>query len=102
MRRLAAIGVIGVVQPLYIEQLGDEWEAMPAAPRLRSVPLRDLLDAGISLAGNLSGEIGVLRPGARADLVVLSAYPLDTPPASFDCIRVERTILGGATVFLRR
>jgi hypothetical protein len=154
MRRLAAIGVIGVVQPLYIEQLGDEWEAMPAAPRLRSVPLRDLLDAGISLAGssdapiapysplagmgaaitrrtaaglihqgdqaitplealrlwttggalaaNLPGEIGVLRPGARADLVVLSANPLDTPPASFDCIRVERTILDGATVFLRR
>ncbi|MGI8858362.1 MAG: amidohydrolase, partial [Thermomicrobiales bacterium] len=28
MRRLAAIGVIGVVQPMYIEQLGDEWEAM--------------------------------------------------------------------------
>jgi predicted amidohydrolase YtcJ len=154
MHRLANIGVIGVVQPLYIEQLGDEWEAMPAPPRLKSVPLRDLLDAGVILAGssdapiapyrplagmqaamtrrtasgrihqgdqaitplealrlwttggahaaNRPGEIGVLRPGARADCVVLSANPLATPPERFETIRVEHTILGGTTVYVRR
>jgi predicted amidohydrolase YtcJ len=151
MRRLADLGVIGVVQPTYIAQLGDEWEAMPAAPRLKSVPLRDLHDAGIPLAGssdapiapysplagmraaitrrtanglthqadqaitplealrlwttggalaaNLPGEIGVLCAGARADLVILSANPLETPPEALDTIRVERTILGGKTVY---
>lgn len=153
MRRLADRGVIGVVQPMYIAQMGDEWDAMPAAPRLKSVPLRDLLDAGIALAGssdapiapyrplagmraaitrrtanglihqpdqaitplealrlwttggalaaNLPGEIGVLRAGAQADLAVLSANPLDMPPDAFDTIQIERTVLGGTTVYLR-
>ena len=152
MRRLAARDVIGVVQPMYIAQMGDEWEAMPAAPRLKSVPLRDLLDAGVTLAGssdapiapyspllgmqaaiarrttgglthqpdqaitprealrlwtigaalaaNRPEEIGMLRPGARADLVILSANPLRTPPEQFGAIRVERTLLGGQTVHM--
>jgi predicted amidohydrolase YtcJ len=150
-RRLAACGAIGVVQPAYISQMGDEWEAMPTPPRLHSVPLRDLLDAGVTLAGssdapvapysplsgiqaaitrrtagglvhqgdqaisprealrlwttgaalaaNLPGMIGVLRPGARADLVILSQNPLETPPEQFGLIQVERTFLGGKTVF---
>ena len=150
-RRLAACGAIGVVQPAYISQLGDEWEAMPTPPRLHSVPLRDLLNAGVTLAGSsdapvapyspllgmqaavtrrtagglthqgdqaisprealrlwttgaalaahLPGKIGVLRPGARADLVMLSRNPLETPPDQFDRIRVERTWIAGNTVF---
>jgi predicted amidohydrolase YtcJ len=149
--RLAEVGAIGVVQPAYVAQLGDEWEAMPTPPRLRTVPLRDLLDAGVTLAGssdapvapyspllgmqaavtrrtlgglvhqvdqaisplealrlwttgaaaaiNRAGELGVLRPGARADLVVLSRDPLRTPPDALGRIRVERTIIGGRTVF---
>ena len=60
-----------------------------------------LWTTGSALAANLPGEIGVLRPGVRADLVVLSANPLDTPPAAFDTLHVERTILGGTTVFLK-
>ena len=150
-RRLAATGAIGVVQPAYISQMGDEWEAMPTPPRLHSVPLRDLLDAGVTLAGssdapvapysplsgiqaaisrrtagglihqgdqaisprealrlwttgaalaaNLSGKIGVLRPGASADLVILSHNPLETSPEHFDHIQVERTFVKGKTVF---
>lgn len=54
----------------------------------------------ITLAANLSGEIGVLKPGGRADCVILSANLLETPPERFDTIRVERTILGGNTVYL--
>jgi predicted amidohydrolase YtcJ len=150
-RRLANVGAIGVVQPMYISQMGDEWEAMPTPPRLHSVPLRDLLDAGVTLAGssdapvtpyspllgmqaaitrrtsggllhqgqqaisalealrlwttgaalaaNLPGEAGVLRPGARADMVVLTHNPLETPPEAFAHIAVERTFLGGKTVY---
>lgn len=150
-RRLANTGAIGVVQPPYVGQLGDEWDAMPTPPRLHSVPLRLLLDAGVPLAGssdapvapfsplagmraavtrrtaaghlhqpeqaitplealrlwttgaalaaNRSGELGVLRPGARADLVVLDADPLQTPPERLDTIRVVRTISGGKPVY---
>jgi predicted amidohydrolase YtcJ len=150
-RRLAATGAVGVVQPAYIAQLGDEWEAMPVPARLHSVPLRSLLDAGVTLAGssdapiapysplsgmeaaitrrtrgglthqaeqaitplealhmwtvgaaaaaNLSGEIGVLRSGARADVAVLSANPLTASRESLGRIRVERTLLAGRTVF---
>ncbi|GAC1320845.1 MAG: amidohydrolase [Chloroflexota bacterium] len=152
-QRIAATGAIGVVQPAYITHIGDEWEAMPTPPRLHSVPLRDLIDAGVTLAGssdapvvpfqplagmqaavsrrtakglihqgdqsisavealsmwtrgaalaaNLSGQIGVLRPGARADLVVLSGNPLRTSPDSLGRICVEQTMIGGKTVFSR-
>lgn len=149
--RIADMGAIGVIQPSYIETIGDEWEAMPTPPRLRSVPLRDLLDAGVTLAGssdapiapyaplagmaaavtrrtaggliheadqsisalealrlwttgsaraaNQKGEIGVLKPGARADLVVLSENPLTASCDQLGHISVERTILAGRTVF---
>jgi predicted amidohydrolase YtcJ len=149
--RLGGIGAIGVVQPAYIPLLGDEWEAMPVPPRLHSIPLRDLLDAGVTLAGssdapiapyapllgmaaavtrrtasgvvhqeeqrvtplealrmwttgaaraaNAEGEMGVLRAGTRADVVVLSANPLETDPRDLVRIRVERTIIGGKTVY---
>jgi len=40
-----------------------------------------------------------LAPGARADLVVLSANPFDTPPDRFETIRVVRTVLGCTTVY---
>jgi predicted amidohydrolase YtcJ len=151
-RRLGDAGIVGVVQPAYVAALGDEIDAIPAPPRLRSIPLRTLLDAGVPLAGssdapvapfaplhgmqaavtrrtdagyahrsaeaitplealrlwttgaalavNQAGELGVLRPGARADLVVLDADPLRTPPERLGAIRVTRTIVGGRTVFV--
>ena len=50
-------------------------------------------------AAYAEGEMGVLRAGARADLVVLSANPLETDPRDLVRIRVERTIIGGKTVY---
>jgi predicted amidohydrolase YtcJ len=58
-----------------------------------------LWTTGAARAANLPGEIGGLRPSARADVVVLSQNPLTAPPDSFDRIRVEQTLLGGRTVF---
>jgi predicted amidohydrolase YtcJ len=67
-RRLSATGAIGVVQPPYISQLGDEWDAMPSPPRLHSVALRTLLDAGMPLAGSSDAPIAPFSPllGMRA------------------------------------
>ena len=42
---------------------------------------------------------GVLRPGYLADLVVLSRDVLSIPPEEIPRTRVERTIVGGVTVF---
>ncbi len=42
---------------------------------------------------------GRIRPGALADLVVLSADPLTAPDAELKDIEVRRTIVGGDTVF---
>ncbi len=41
---------------------------------------------------------GSLEPGKYADLVVLSGSPLDNPLAMRD-LQVERTVIGGATVY---
>ncbi len=44
---------------------------------------------------------GSLEPGKYADLVVLSGNPLDDPMNMRD-IEVERTLVGGATVYRRQ
>jgi len=44
---------------------------------------------------------GILRPGYLADLVVLSGDLLSIPPEEIPRARVERTIVGGRTVYLR-
>jgi predicted amidohydrolase YtcJ len=44
------------------------------------------------------GNRGSLEPGKYADLVVLSGSPLDDPMAMRD-LEVERTVIGGATVY---
>jgi len=43
---------------------------------------------------------GSLEPGKLADLVVLSGNPLDNPMAIRD-LKVERTLVGGATIYRR-
>ncbi len=43
---------------------------------------------------------GSLEPGKYADLVVLSGNPLDDPMAMRD-LKVERTLVGGATIYRR-
>lgn len=49
----------------------------------------------------LDDRIGSLEPGKYADLVVLSGNPLDDPMGLRD-LRVERTVIGGATVYRRQ
>ena len=44
-------------------------------------------------------EKGTLEAGKRADLMILSADPLKTPPEDLRKIRVLRTVKGGETVF---
>jgi predicted amidohydrolase YtcJ len=44
---------------------------------------------------------GTLEPGKRADIVVLSADPCGRGEDTFADVRVDRTILGGQTVFAR-
>ena len=45
----------------------------------------------------LDNEIGSIEPGKRADLVVLSDNPLTA--ANLRTIKVDRTVIDGATVY---
>lgn len=44
-------------------------------------------------------EIGSIAPGKAADMVVLSADPTTVPTGDIDGVTVERTIVGGETVY---
>ena len=46
-------------------------------------------------------NVGSLEPGKYADLVVLSGNPMDDPMGLRD-LKVEWTLIGGATIFRRQ
>jgi predicted amidohydrolase YtcJ len=48
------------------------------------------------------GEKGSLKPGKRADLVILSGDPWATDPEEIETIKVDATVIDGAVVFERR
>jgi hypothetical protein len=67
--------------------LGRE-QAITAAEALR------LYTRGAAATLGMTGEIGVLRPGARADAVVLSEDPAAVPPQRLREIGVRATFAG--------
>ncbi|HEX9886972.1 MAG TPA: amidohydrolase [Longimicrobiales bacterium] len=58
--------------------------------------------SGGAHAGYLDGVTGVLRPGAYADLVVLSRDIFSVPTEDIASLRVERTVVEGRTAYLRQ
>ena len=67
-------------------------EAISAAAALEAYTL------GAARAAGIDGVAGSLGPGKRADLLVLSANPLEVPPAKLASIAVLETWIGGARV----
>ena len=74
--------------------LGAE-ERIPVEAALRAVTQNAALQYG------LERELGTLRPGKRADFVLLSGDPLRTPPEELKKLQVERTIQRGRTIWSR-
>lgn len=74
--------------------LGAE-ERIPVEAALRAVTQNAALQYG------LEKELGTLRPGKRADFVLLSGDPLRTPPEELKKLQVERTIQRGRTIWSR-
>ena len=74
--------------------LGAE-ERIPVEAALRAVTQNAALQYG------LEKELGTLRPGKRADFVLLSGDPLRTPPEELKKLQVERTIRCGRTIWSR-
>ena len=74
--------------------LGAE-ERIPVEAALRAVTQTAALQYG------LERELRTLRPGKRADFVLLSGDPLRTPPEELKKLQVERTIQRGRTIWSR-
>ena len=74
--------------------LGAE-ERVPVEAALRAVTQNAALQYG------LENELGTLRPGRRADFVLLSGDLLRTPPEELKKLQVERTIQRGRTIWSR-
>lgn len=74
--------------------LGAE-ERIPVEAALRAVTQTAALQYG------LERELGTLRPGKRADFVLLSGDPLRTLPEELKKLQVERTIQRGRTIWSR-
>lgn len=58
--------------------------------------------AGAARALAREDEVGTLRPGLRADLVVLSADPSALPPDQLPAVQVEATYRAGLLAYSRR
>ena len=52
VRRIADAGAIAVVQPFYLYDLGDTMAEVPPPKPIEIMPLRRMLDAGVTLAGS--------------------------------------------------
>ncbi len=68
----------------------------------QALPLSAILAAyttGGAHAVAMDGRLGVLRPGAYADFVVLNRDPLTTPPADLSTVKVTQTWMGGRMVW---
>ena len=74
--------------------LGAE-ERIPVEAALRAVTQTAAHQYG------LEKELGTLRPGKRADFVLLSGDPLRTPSEELKKLQVERTIRCGRTIWSR-
>jgi predicted amidohydrolase YtcJ len=62
-RRIADVGAIAVVSPIWIQDLGPELFEAPSPPSLPALPLKTLFKAGVQLAGSSdypSGDYHVL------------------------------------------
>jgi predicted amidohydrolase YtcJ len=142
------LGLVVSTQPMFIHSEKDWLERRLGPGRLqRTYPFRDLLDAGIPLAGASDAPVesthvlhaiqlavtrdgliprqaltpteaiamftttaafihhedhlkGSLTPGKRADLIILSANPLTTPPERLPDLAVLETIIAGRPVRL--
>jgi hypothetical protein len=69
------------------------------------IGLEDALRAyttGVAYAAFDEDELGVLRPGFLADLVLFDRDLFAVPPATLDQARVRATIVGGRVVYERR
>lgn len=69
-----------------------------------AITVREALVAATSAGAQLSGdadEFGAIRPGLRADLVVLDRSPLATPPEEVADIGVAMTLIDGVIEFER-
>ena len=77
-----------------------EWQSSSAATAtLRVGTLSKEVEA--ARAGPMDACTGVLRPGAYADLVVLSNDIFDVPSSRIADVRVDRTVVEGRTVYRR-
>ncbi len=61
----------------------------------------DAYTRGSAVAVGLEHHLGAIAPGMWADLAVLSANPLTTPPEALSTIHVEQTWLGGQLAYER-
>src|SRR5205807_8927019 len=52
VRRIADAAAIAVVQPFYLYDLGDTMAEVPPPKPIEIMPLRPMLDEGVSLAGS--------------------------------------------------
>ncbi|MBV8993000.1 MAG: amidohydrolase family protein, partial [Pseudonocardiales bacterium] len=60
-RRIADVGAIAVVSPIWVQDLGPELFEAPTPPSLRALPLKTLAAAGVQLAGSSDYPTGDYR-----------------------------------------
>jgi predicted amidohydrolase YtcJ len=58
--------------------------------------------SGVAYAGFMENDVGTLRPGLLADIVLLDDDPFREAPERLDQVHVVTTVVGGRVVYQRR
>ena len=91
-RRMAAAGVIAVVQPLFVSELGDELRRVGLPGDLRLLGYRSLLDAGVGVAGSSDYPVAGYEPLAAIQAAVTRRTAGGAELGAEQAIRVDEAL----------
>jgi predicted amidohydrolase YtcJ len=92
VRRMAESGAIAVVQPFFLYDLGDQIAELPLPRPIEVMPLRRMIDAGVTLAGSSDYPVSGFDVLAAVKSAATRRSRLEEPVEPEQAIGVEEAL----------